>query len=122
MLERKQTQRLLDIALLGCQTGHTTLARDVIEGLDQLLEKSAELEICRAMGYYTVDQFDEAKEILGAALERFPDDQMVKTHTALVDILMGETIDAKKNLDQVAAQNKDADAQKFAATLIEQYY
>ena len=69
-----------------------------------------------------MDQFDEAKEILGAALERFPDDQMVKTHTALVDILMGETIDAKKNLDQVAAQNKDADAQKFAATLIEQYY
>ncbi len=122
MLERKQTQRLLDIALLGCQTGHTALARDVVEGLDQLLEKSAELEICRAMGYYTVDQFDEAKEILGAALERFPDDQMVKTHTALVDILMGETIDAKKTLDQVAAQNKDADAQKFAATLMEQYY
>ncbi|MDY0220910.1 MAG: hypothetical protein RBR67_07220 [Desulfobacterium sp.] len=122
MLERKQTQRLLDIALLGCQTGHTALARDVVAGLDQLLEKSAELEICRAMGYYTVDQFDEAKKILDAALENFPENQMVKTHKALVDILMGETIDSKKNLDQVAAQDKDMDAQKLALTLIKQYF
>jgi thioredoxin-like negative regulator of GroEL len=122
MLERKQTQRLLDIALLGCHTGYTELSRNVVEGLDQLLAKSAELEICRAMGYYTVDQFDEAKKILAAAEEAFPDNQMVKTHTALVDILMGETIEAKKNLDQVAAQDEDEDAQKLALTLIKQYY
>lgn len=122
MLERKQTQRLLDIALLGCQTGHTALARDVVDGLDQLLENSAELEICRAMGYYTVDQFDEAKKILAAARERFPDDQMVKTHTALVDILMDDPLEAKKNLDQVVAQDKDVDAQKLALALIEQYF
>jgi len=121
MLEKQQTKRLMDIALLGCQTGHTGLARQVVEGLDQLLDQSVELEICRAMGYYTVDQFEVAKEILGAALEKFPGDQMIKTHIALVDILMGETMEAQKSLDQVVAQDKDLDAQKLAKTLVEQY-
>ena len=72
MLERQQIQRLLDLAFLGCQTGHIGLARQVVEGLDQMLGNSVELEICRAMGYYTVDQFETAKEILAAAWEKFP--------------------------------------------------
>ena len=107
MLERRQIQRLLDVALLGCQKGHAGLARQVIEGLDQMLEESPELEICRAMSFYTVDQFEEANEVLSAAEENFSEDQMIKTHAALVDLLMGNTHEAKEKLDHVISEDKD---------------
>lgn len=122
MLERKQIQRLLDIALLGCQKGQTGLARQVIEGLDQMLEDSPELEICRAMSFYTVDQFEDANEILSAAEEKFPEDPMIKTHAALVDLLMENTHEAREKLDYVISEDKDSAATKLAQELVAQYY
>jgi len=121
MLERKQIQRLLDIAFLGCHNGHTGLSRQVVQGLDQLLEDSVELEICRAMGHYTVDQFDEANDILSRAEEKFPGDHMIKTHMALVDLLKGNTFEAKEKLDQVISHGKDPAAQNLAQKLVAEY-
>ena len=86
-----------------------------------MLEESVELEICRAMSFYTVDQFKEANEILSTAEERFPDDDMVKTHIALVDLLMGNTFEAREKLDRVMAREKDPEAKKLAQELIAEY-
>ena len=122
MLEQKQIKRLLDIAFLGCQKGHIGLARNVIEGLDQMLENSVELEICRAMSFYTVDQFEKAAEVLSAAGEKFPGDQMIKTYSALVDILMENLFEAKEKLNSVISKNKDKDAVNLAQELFGQYY
>lgn len=121
MLERNQIQRLLDIAYLGCQKGHVGLAREVIDGLDQLLENSVELEICRAMAFYTVDQFEPALEVLNAANEKFPENAMIQTHTALVDILMKNTVDAQKKLEAVISKNDDPAATTLAKTLLTEY-
>ncbi|MBI9092607.1 MAG: hypothetical protein JEZ12_25605 [Desulfobacterium sp.] len=121
MLERKQIQRLLDIAFLGFQKGHTAQARQVIDGLDQLLEESVELEICRAMGFYTVDQFEAATEILSAAEEKYPENPMVKTHTALVDLLLGNTFEAKNKLDHVIEGDLDPQATALAKQLMAAY-
>lgn len=120
MLERIQIQRLLDIAFLGCKEGVTGLSRQVIEGLDELLKDSSELEICRAMSFYTVDQFEEAVEVLTQAQGKFPDNQMIKTHMGLVDILMENTSEAKEKLDQVISDDSDPDAVKLAKELVAQ--
>jgi len=94
------------------------LAREVIQGLDQLLDDSVELEICRAMGFYTVDQFDSARDVLSAAEEKFPGNPMVKTHMALVDVLTDNTPAAKEKLDQVIAEAKDPAATDLAQKLV----
>ena len=122
MLEQHQIQRLLDIAFVGCQQGRSGLARQVIEGLDLLLEDSLELEICRAMSFYTVNDFGRAREILDAAAEKFAHDPMCITHLALVDILEGETAQARERLDGVIAQNKDAEAVQLATSLVAEYF
>ncbi|MBF0201775.1 MAG: hypothetical protein HQK66_10785 [Desulfamplus sp.] len=122
MLEPNQIKRLLDIAALGCHRGHAGLAREIITGLDQLLENSVELEICRAMSYYTVDQFPEAIDILSSAGEKFPGNPMITAHMALVEILMDNGIDARKKLDAVAAQSEDLEAKRLAEILISQYF
>lgn len=121
MLERQQIQRLLDIAFLGCHNGYIGLARQVVEGLDQVLEDSVELEICRAMGYYTVDQFEAANAVLSAAEEKFPGNHMIQTHMALVDLLMGNIFEAKEKLNRVITQDQDLDAQKLAQILVAEH-
>lgn len=121
MLEQQQIQRLLDIAFLGCHKGQAGLSRIVIQGLDQVLENSVELEICRAMSFYTVDQFEEARQILSEALDKFPGDAMVLTHTALVEILEGNINDAKEKLGGVIAENKDPEAVELAEKLLKAY-
>lgn len=121
MLERNQIQRLLDMAFLGCQKGCIGEARQVIDGLDLLLENSAELEICRAMSHYAVDQFDQANGILAAAKEKHPDNPMIDTQQALVDILMEKSAEAGKKLDQVIRANRDPDAVKLAEQLKAEY-
>lgn len=120
MLEQDQTQRLLDIAFYGCQKGEVGLARQVIKGLDQLLSDSPELEICRAMSFYTLDQFEEALDILDRAGKAFPDNQMIAVHGALVGILGGEKDAARTVLAEVISADQDKDAVKLAQALLEE--
>ena len=120
MLEKREIQRLLDIGFLGCNRGYAALSRKVIAGLDQVLDSSVELEICRAMGHYTVDEFDAARDILNAALERFPGEAMVLTHLALAEGLAGETDAARNRLEGVMADSKDEAAKTLAGKLLEE--
>lgn len=121
MLEKQQIKRLMDIAFTGCQNGSASHARRVIKGLDQMLENSVELEICRAMSFYTVDQFEEAGKVLKAAHDNFPDDQMVVTHMALVDILTENMPEAAEKLNKVISDGKDQEAVSLAEKLKAEY-
>ncbi|MCG8566387.1 MAG: hypothetical protein MI747_15025 [Desulfobacterales bacterium] len=120
MLEKYQTKRLLDIAFLGCQRGETALARKVIAGLDLLLDDSVELEICRAMSHYTVDEFEPAREVLTAALDRFPNEPLLGIHLALVDHLTDQDFQARERLDQVLASDADSDVLALARAIREE--
>lgn len=120
MLEQIQIQRLLDIALFGCHKGEVGLARQVIEGLDQVLCDSPELEICRAMSFYTVNQFDQAMEVLTKAEASFGDNLMVKTHKGIVQSLMGEKDDARKTLEAVVQNSHDPDAVTLASAFLDE--
>lgn len=116
MLETIEIQRLLDIACLGFQRGKGKLARDIVAGLDTILTDDLSLEICRAMGFYTVDRFEEAREVLDNAMETFPDNSMVWVHLALVDILETKNEDAKVKIDRVMEKGDDEAAVALAKT------
>lgn len=120
MLEKHEVQRLLDLAYFGFQNGKGKLASDIIEGLDQILDKSVELEICRAMGFYTIDRFDEARQVLEKAQEFSPDNSMVEVHMALVDILEEKFNDARQKISRVVETDDDPAATALAKTFLEE--
>lgn len=120
MLEKDQIQRLLDIAFMGCQNGQVGLARKVIDGLDQVLAHSPELEICKAMSFYVVDQFEPALAVLSDAGQAFPDNDMIKVHTALVHTLSGEKETARQTLSALAESSQEPGAAALAKSLLEE--
>ena len=119
MLEKNEIQRLLDIAFLGFHTGKTLLARDIVKGLDHVLKESVELEICRAMGFFSVDRFEEARQVLESAEEKFTQSSMVKVYTALVDILEKKYQDAEAKLTRIIEIGDDPAAVRLGQTLLD---
>lgn len=120
MLEKHEVQRLLDLAFFGFQNGKGKLSREIIEGLDQLLEESVELEICRAMGFYTIDEFEKARQVLENALGVFPDNSMVRIYMALVDILEEKSEDAREKILNVIEKDDDPEAVALGKTFLKE--
>lgn len=89
MLTASDIQRLLDIANVGCHTGHVGQARTIYEGVLALKPGFAPARIGLAYSHLVIDEFDEAEIELKEILDANPADADALALLGLVYTLAG---------------------------------
>lgn len=104
MLTASEIQRLLDIANVGCHTGHVGQARTIYEGVLALKPGFVPARIGLAYSHLVIDEFDEAETLLKEILGANPADLDAQVMLGLVYMLAGRTADAEPVLQPLTAE------------------
>ena len=89
MLAASEIQRLLDIANVGCHTGHVGQARTIYEGVLAMRPGFAPARIGLAYSHLVLDEFEAAEDILNDVLAACPADADAQVLLGLVHTLAG---------------------------------
>lgn len=116
MLSAYDLQRLLDIANVGCHTGHVIQARTVYQGVLALKPGFVPARIGMAYSHLVLDEFDEAEGILKAILAANPADADAQALLGLVYTLARRPAEAATFLQPLTAGH-DARAELAASLL-----